>query len=70
LAGGELAGDFGQAQVAGAAVAAEPVERDVHADTVVLGEHSFGLFDDDAAGEGALKLALARLGTLTGLPVW
>ena len=53
---GELSGDFGQAQVAGAGVAAQPVERGVHGQAVVLGEHALGLFDDDPAVEGGLEL--------------
>jgi hypothetical protein len=61
-----VAGDLGQAQVAASAIAAEPVERGIHAQPVVLGEYPLGLFDHHPAGQGGLELFVDDLAAVNG----
>lgn len=46
-------GDIGKATIVVACVRAHEGERCIHVDAIVFSEHSFGLFDDDPAGQGA-----------------
>ncbi len=54
-------GDLGQAQVLGACVAAQPVERGVHGEPGALGQHPLGLLDDDPAVQRGLQLLVDDL---------
>ena len=64
FSGNHVASDVDEPEVVVAGVVAQPRERLLHVEAKPLGQHTFGLLDDDAAVQSIVELLVHDLGLL------